>query len=125
MSSIWARIASSAQPWGASLAAATTSDTNSCRLPSGSCPTAPRASVRVSANVADRAAVAAEGIREAFVLAFYLEENAYRQYMASHLGEPYGLSDKEIALMAKNLWKPNLVKKTWDYHYSKLMQASA
>lgn len=71
------------------------------------------------------AVVAAEGVMEAFVLGFYLEENAYRQYMASHLGEPYALSADEIRVMAKNLWKPNLIKKTWDYHYSKLMQGSA
>lgn len=67
------------------------------------------------------AIIAAEGIMEAFALGFYLEENAYRQYMASQLGEPYALSDDEIKLMAKNLWKPNLIKKVWDYNYSKLM----
>ena len=70
------------------------------------------------------AVIVAEGIMEAFVLGVYLEENAYRHYMASHLGEPYALSPDEIELMAKNLWKPNLIKKTWDYHYSKLMQES-
>jgi ribulose-5-phosphate 4-epimerase/fuculose-1-phosphate aldolase len=68
------------------------------------------------------AVIAAEGIIEAFVLAAYLEENAYRQYMASQLGDPYVLTEEEIKLMAKNLWKPHLVKKTWDYHYRKLMQ---
>lgn len=71
------------------------------------------------------AVIAAEGVMEAFVLGFYLEENAYRQYMASQLGEPHVLSPNEIQLMAKNLWKPNLIKKTWDYHYSKLIQGSA
>ncbi len=67
------------------------------------------------------AVIAAEGIMEAFVLAAYLEENAYRQYMASQLGEPRALTEEEIKLMAKNLWKPHLLKKTWDYHYQKLM----
>ena len=71
------------------------------------------------------AVIAAEGVMEAFVLGSYLEENAYRQYMASHLGEPYALSTDEIRVLAKNLWEPNLIKKTWNYHYSKLMQGSA
>lgn len=68
------------------------------------------------------AVVAAEGIVEVFALAVYLEENAYRQYMARQLGEPYVLSAEEIKLMATNLWKPNLLKKTWDYHYTNMMR---
>lgn len=66
------------------------------------------------------AVIAAEGIIEVFALAVYLEENAYRQYMARQLGEPYVLSAQELELMAKNLWKPNLLKKTWDYHHTKM-----
>lgn len=69
------------------------------------------------------AVIAAEGIVEVFALAVYLEENAYRQYMARQLGEPYVLSDAEVQLMAKNLWKPNLLKKTWDYHYTNMVRA--
>lgn len=68
------------------------------------------------------AVIAAEGVIEVFALAVYLEENAYRQYMARQLGEPYVLSTEERELMAKNLWKPNLLKKTWDYHYANLMR---
>lgn len=70
------------------------------------------------------AVIAAEGIIEVFALAVYLEENAYRQYMARQLGEPYVLSAEERQLMAKNLWKPNLLRKTWDYHYANLMRES-
>ncbi len=66
------------------------------------------------------AVIAAEGVIEVFALAVYLEENAYRQYMARQLGEPYVLSAEERELMAQNLWKPNLLKKTWDYHYANL-----
>jgi ribulose-5-phosphate 4-epimerase/fuculose-1-phosphate aldolase len=66
------------------------------------------------------ALLAAEGVVEVFALAVYLEENAYRQYMARQLGEPYVLSAQELELMAKNLWKPNLLKKTWDYHYTNM-----
>lgn len=68
------------------------------------------------------AVIAAEGIVEVFALAVYLEENAYRQYMARQLGEPYVLSPEERRLMAKNLWKPNLLRKTWDYHYTNMMR---
>jgi len=39
-------------------------------------------------------------IVEAFVLANYLEENAYRQYMALQIGKPYAFSEEEIALVA-------------------------
>ncbi len=66
------------------------------------------------------AVIAAEGVIEVFALAVYLEENAYRQYMARQLGEPYVLSAEERQLMAQNLWKPSLLKKTWDYHYANL-----
>lgn len=71
------------------------------------------------------AVVAAEGIVEVFALAVYLEENAYRQYMARQLGEPYVLSTAERELMAQNLWKPNLLKKTWDYHYANMRRQNS
>ncbi len=66
------------------------------------------------------AVVAAEGILEAFVLGFYLEETAQRQHMASQIGKPAVLSADEIKIIAGNLWKPNLLRKVWDYHYGKL-----
>jgi L-fuculose-phosphate aldolase len=59
-------------------------------------------------------------IVEAFVLAAYLEENAYRQYMAMQIGEPYVFSDAEQKACREKLWSPNLFKKTWDHYYSKL-----
>jgi ribulose-5-phosphate 4-epimerase/fuculose-1-phosphate aldolase len=64
--------------------------------------------------------VAAEGIVETFVLGFYLEETAQRQYMASQLGEPYVLTPEQIDTIRGNLWKPNLLRKAWDYHHAKL-----
>ena len=57
---------------------------------------------------------------EAFVLAAYLEENAYRQYMAMKIGEPYVFSESEQQACREKLWSPNLFKKTWDHYYSKL-----
>jgi len=57
---------------------------------------------------------------EAFVLAAYLEENAYRQYMAMQIGEPYVFSQAEQQACREKLWSPSLFKKTWDHYYSKL-----
>ena len=57
---------------------------------------------------------------EAFVLANYLEENAYRQYMALQIGKPYVFSAEEIALCREKLWTPNLFKRTWDHFRAKL-----
>jgi ribulose-5-phosphate 4-epimerase/fuculose-1-phosphate aldolase len=59
-------------------------------------------------------------IKEAFCLTVYLEENAYRQYMALALGQPYALSPQEIASCRKSLWKPHLFQKAWDYYRAKL-----
>jgi L-ribulose-5-phosphate 4-epimerase len=66
------------------------------------------------------AVVAAEGIVEAFVLGIYLEETAQRQHLASQLGEPAVLTPEQVATIARNLWKPNLLHKVWDYHHAKL-----
>ena len=66
------------------------------------------------------AVVAAEGVLEDFVLAFYLEETARRQYLARLLGEPAELSAAEVETIRRNLWKPNLLQKVWDYHHAKL-----
>ena len=59
-------------------------------------------------------------IVEAFVLAAYLEENAYRQYMAMQIGEPYVFTESEQQACREKLWSANLFKKTWDHYYSKL-----
>lgn len=66
------------------------------------------------------AVVAAGGVMDAFVLGCYLEETAERQFLASHLGEPYVLTAEEVITIGGNLWKPNLIKKVWDYHRAKL-----
>ncbi|MBI3042428.1 MAG: class II aldolase/adducin family protein [Betaproteobacteria bacterium] len=61
-----------------------------------------------------------KGIVEAFVLANYLEENAYRQYMALQIGKPYAFSEKEVALCREKLWTESLFKRTWDHFRAKL-----
>ena len=59
-------------------------------------------------------------IAEAFVLANYMEENAYRQYMALQIGKPYAFSEEELALCREKLWNPGLFKRTWDHFRAKL-----
>ena len=59
-------------------------------------------------------------IVEAFVLANYMEENAYRQYMALQIGKPYIFSDQEIAACSEKLWTETLFKRTWDHFQAKL-----
>jgi len=66
------------------------------------------------------AVVAGSDVVECFALAAYLEENAYRQYMAMQIGDPYVFSDAEQQAFRERLWTPNLLGKTWDHYHSKL-----
>jgi len=59
-------------------------------------------------------------IVECFALAAYVEENAYRQYMAMQIGDPYVFSEAEQQACREKLWSPSLFKKTWDHYHSKL-----
>jgi len=84
---------------------------------------------RLAATLGDRpaammkshgAVTVGKDLVEAFVLANYLEENAYRQYMALQIGKPYSFSEKEIALCREKLWTESLFKRTWDHFRAKL-----
>ena len=66
------------------------------------------------------AVVTGTTIEESFVRSVFLEENAYRQYMASQLEYPHSLADEEIQKTKNVIWQPNNIQKVWDYHYSKL-----
>jgi len=66
------------------------------------------------------AVVVGADIIECFALATYLEENARRQYLAMHIGEPYVFSEAEQQACRRNLWAPSLFKKAWDHYRSKL-----
>jgi L-fuculose-phosphate aldolase len=66
------------------------------------------------------AVVVGSDIFECFALAAYLEENAYRQYMAMQIGNPYVFSEAEQEAVRERLWTPNLFRKTWDHYHSKL-----
>ena len=78
---------------------------------------------RIAVLKSHGAVVAGEGVLEAFVLGCYLEETAERQSLASRLGEPNVLTRQEVETIGRNLWKPNLLKKVWDYHHAKLHRA--
>ena len=84
---------------------------------------------RLAATLGDRpaalmkshgAVTVGKDIVEAFVLANYMEENAYRQYMALQIGKPYVFSAEEIALCREKLWNAGLFKRTWDHFRAKL-----
>jgi len=84
---------------------------------------------RLAATLGDRpaammkshgAVMVGKDIVEAFVLANYLEENAYRQYMALQIGKPYAFTEQEVALCREKLWTQSLFKRTWDHFRAKL-----
>ena len=61
----------------------------------------------------------AASVLDAFVQAIYLEENAHRQYLSLQIGLPQCLSDDECATIGRNLSRPVLLQKVWDYHAAK------
>jgi ribulose-5-phosphate 4-epimerase/fuculose-1-phosphate aldolase len=65
-----------------------------------------------------------KSIVDAFVLLNYLEDNAYRQYMALQIGQPYAFSEEEIVMCRKKLWNENLFKRTWDHFSAKLDESA-
>jgi L-fuculose-phosphate aldolase len=84
---------------------------------------------RLAATLGDRpaalmkshgAVTVGKDIVEAFVLANYMEENSYRQYMALQIGKPYVFSEEEIALCREKLWNAGLFKRTCDHFRAKL-----
>ena len=84
---------------------------------------------RLAATLGDRpaammkshgAVTVGKTIVEAFVLANYLEENAYRQYMALQIGKPYSFTREEVAACREKLWTETLFKRTWDHFRAKL-----
>ena len=87
---------------------------------------------RLAATLGDRpavllkshgAVVVAAGIVECFALAVYLEENAYRQYMAMQIGEPYVLSAAEQQACRERLASPGLFQKAWEHYRAKWSRA--
>jgi L-fuculose-phosphate aldolase len=67
----------------------------------------------------------ASSIPDAFTHAIYLEESAHRQYLALQVGQPRPLSDEECDRIGRNLSRPWLLKKVWDYHFAKHLGKNA
>ena len=65
------------------------------------------------------AVTVAASVQDAFVQAVYLEENAQRQHLALQIGTPQPLSAEEVAQIGRNLSRPVLLQKVWDYHVGK------
>ncbi len=68
------------------------------------------------------AVTVAASVRDAFVQAVYLEENAHRQYLALQIGTPQPLSEDECATIGRNLSRPALLQKVWDYHAARYLR---
>ncbi len=66
------------------------------------------------------AAIVGANVIECFALTAYLEENAYRQYMALRIGSPYVFSDAEQHACRERLWSPSLFQKVWEHYRSKV-----
>jgi L-fuculose-phosphate aldolase len=84
---------------------------------------------RVASTLGSRAAVLLKShgavivgstIVECFARTAYLEENAYRQYMAMQIGTPYVFSEAEQQTFRERLATPALFQKTWDHYRSKV-----
>ncbi len=65
------------------------------------------------------AVTVAASVQDCFVQAMYLEENAHRQYLALQIGTPQALTAAECDAIGRNLSRPVLLKKVWDYHVGK------
>jgi L-fuculose-phosphate aldolase len=65
------------------------------------------------------AVTVAASVRDAFVQAIYLEENAHRQYLALQIGTPEPLSEQECATIGRKLSRPMLLQKAWEYYAAK------
>jgi ribulose-5-phosphate 4-epimerase/fuculose-1-phosphate aldolase len=66
------------------------------------------------------AVIVGAGLVECFALAVYLEENAYRQYMALQIGTPYVFSEAEQRACRERLRSPGLFQKAWDHYRARL-----
>ena len=65
------------------------------------------------------AVTVAASVLDAFVQSIYLEENAHRQHLALQIGTPEPLSADECEAIGRNLSRPFLLQKAWDYFEAK------
>lgn len=69
------------------------------------------------------AVVVGPSIRDAFVGAVYLEENAQRAFLAAQIGEPRALAPDERRDVAAAGWAERPLQKAWDYYVSRARRA--
>ncbi len=60
-----------------------------------------------------------ESIENCFVASIWLEENAKKQLWAATLGTPHALAPEEVTRVRNSLWRPEVIRKTWDYYIAK------
>ncbi len=66
------------------------------------------------------AVVVGESIEACFTACIWLEENAKKQLTARQLrGDLRVLTGAEIERLVRDLWKPEVIRKTWDYYVAK------
>ena len=65
------------------------------------------------------AVVVSEDIISCFNLCIWLEENAKKQLWASQLGTPRVFSDDELNRVRASMWRPEVIRKTWDFYVAK------
>ncbi|MGE5261988.1 MAG: class II aldolase/adducin family protein [Acidobacteriota bacterium] len=56
-----------------------------------------------------------EDIMTCFNVSIWLEENAKKQLAASSLGNPRVLTEDECTRLRSQMWKPEVIRKTWDF----------
>lgn len=66
--------------------------------------------------------VVGSSLRDAFVAALFLEENALRQHLALQIGRPSGFTQQEMADMA-GVYDERPLQKTWDHYVSRARHA--
>ncbi len=62
------------------------------------------------------AVIAAEDVMSCFCLSIWLEENAKKQVWAAILGPPRVYSEDEYQRVRSSMWKPEVVRKTWEFY---------
>ena len=70
-------------------------------------------------------AVVAEDIPSCVTLSLYLEENAKRLAYAMTIGDPKPYTADEIARVARSLWQPFVIEKTWTDAQERARRAGA
>jgi ribulose-5-phosphate 4-epimerase/fuculose-1-phosphate aldolase len=69
--------------------------------------------------------VAAKTVEEVVMRTIAAEDNARFQYIASAIGEPKIISGEELEIAARDIMKPVVIRKHWDYNEENARKAGA